>query len=83
MNKCGEIIYMFNGDCSGLYLVLKVVEGLDMLYVKFLRGQRPKAVEGLVLVPELPTDSFWRTSQTHTNHSKHLDPTKTQQRNRR
>lgn len=68
---------MFNGACSGLYLVLKVIKRLDMLYVKFPRGQRPYAVEGLLLVPVLPTDSVRRTSQTHTNNSKNLHPKNT------
>lgn len=51
-----------------------------MLYVKFLGGQGPYAVEGLVLVPVLPTDSVRRTSQTHTYNSKHLYPKRKKER---
>jgi len=59
--------------CVCVYLVLHVVQGLDMLLVELLWRQGSHAVEGLVLVSVLPADGVRRAAQTHADHPEHLD----------
>lgn len=44
------------------YFVFDVVQGFDVLAVELQRGEGAQTMEGLILVPVLPTDRFrWAT----------------------
>lgn len=45
-----------------MYLVLKIVKGLDVFCVELQRRHRAQAMEVLVFIPVFPRDGFWRTA---------------------